>query len=447
MMHNKSEQNIVDQVYGIFINSKGVSIDTRTLEAGQIFFALKGNNFDANNFVKEAAEKGAIAIICEKSSPSIDPPHIFIVKSPLAILQDLATHHIKQFDAPILAVTGSNGKTTNKELISKILSEKYQVHSTPGNFNNNIGLPLTILQAPPETDFFVLEMGTNHFGEIKDLCRIAEPDFGIILNIGKSHLEYLHSIEGVLKAKSELADYLFANNGKLFVNTEEKSIESLKSHPVNKILFASKNLYKNISLGNVRKSPFLHFVLIDNLKNIKVAIKTKLIGDHNLNNIKNAVSISLFFDIPLQSIKTAIEKFEPGSNRSRIVHWNNNTVVLDAYNANPTSMWASIQAFDSSFTKPKILIIGEMGELGAVAEEEHTDLISKINLSQVDEIHLIGQIFQHVEIPTSKPFFLYANTDEFILQTKKTIENKNANILIKGSRFLQLENIIRPLTL
>lgn len=426
-------------IYAGFLKSNGVGIDSRKLKPGEIFFALEGQHFNGHDFIPQAIEKGVSMIVCANWRYDLDFDNYYLVDDPLAMMQELAKWHITQYKSPVLAITGSNGKTTNKELIGGLLSLKYKVHKTPGNFNNHIGLPLTILNAPRDCNFFVLEMGTNHFKEIEFLCEIGQPHYGMIINIGKSHLEFLGSEAGVLKAKSELADYLYQNKGILFCNRDETSIAPLFNHPVDKVVYSAE--MENVKIEVEDSNPYITIKIV--ISDRSFIIPTRLIGDHHFKNLVNAIHVALYFGIEIQGIQEFLSFFEPGENRSAMVEWRNNQVYLDAYNANPTSMWASLTAFDSAFPSPKAFVIGEMGELGAVAAEEHLSLMKKIKDRGIEEVIFVGAQFvdQKDKLPYSG-FSFFDSISDFLLSEENYQRFEGYHLFIKGSRSLKLERIL-----
>ncbi|GAA5221002.1 UDP-N-acetylmuramoyl-tripeptide--D-alanyl-D-alanine ligase [Membranihabitans marinus] len=433
------ENQNLQTVYNAFLASTGVGIDSRKLQPGEIFFALEGQHFNGHDFIPQAIEKGVSMIVCSYWHYDVDFDSYCLVDHPLEMMQELAKWHVKQFKSPVLAITGSNGKTTNKELIAGLLSLKYKVHKTPGNFNNHIGLPLTILNAPRDCNFMVLEMGTNHFKEIEFLCHIGQPHYGMIINIGKSHLEFLGSEAGVLKAKAELADYLYEHKGILFCNRDETSIAPLLNHPVDKVVYGA--VTDKVKIELVEENPYINLKIEHDGRSF--IFPTRLIGHHHFKNLVNAIHLALYFGIELEEIKEFLSDFEPGENRSAMVEWRNNKVYLDAYNANPTSMWASLTAFDSAFPSPKAFIIGEMGELGSVAAEEHLSLMKRILEKGIDDVVFIGPQFVELEKNISYSGFIFFNSINDLLSSKESYQRFDGyHLFIKGSRSLKLERLL-----
>jgi UDP-N-acetylmuramoyl-tripeptide--D-alanyl-D-alanine ligase len=421
----------ISDLYNRFLKSKGVITDSRKIEKGVIFFALKGANFNGNEFAKEAIEKGAeIAVI---DDPKYQNEKTLLVKDALKTLQNLALYHRKKLHIPVIAITGSNGKTTTKELIAAVLALKFNVLYTEGNLNNHIGVPLTLLRLSDRHQVAVIEMGANHVGEIKQLCSIADPDYGIITNIGKAHIEGFGSFEGVIKAKTEMYDHLAKNGGVIMYNEENELLEEqVKSR---KVLNALS--YKEIIKENIYKDSTENgFILV---KLGTLTIKSNLFGIYNYENIKTAISVALHFNIAFDQIKKGIEKYYPGNNRSQLVETRKNNLILDLYNANPTSMRAAINSFLNTFKKNKLVILGDMLETGSEEFEVHSEIVSIIADNEVDSI-LVGQRFKSVS-NSYKGIKNFNDVNELAVFLKEN-EVSNKNILIKGSRGIHLEEVI-----
>lgn len=397
-----------------------------------MFFALKGDNFNGNAYAEKATELGAkYAIVDEvkynKSSK------IILVDNVLETLQKLAKFHRNYLKTPIIALTGSNGKTTTKELINAVLSQKYKTTATIGNLNNHIGVPLTLLSMTKKTEIGIVEMGANHQKEIEFLCSIAQPDYGYITNFGKAHLEGFGGIEGVIKGKSEMYDYLISNHKTVFVNAYDP-IQVKKTKGANTFSFG--NSKQNINIAFIDANPFVHcsFNGLD--------IKTKLIGDYNFSNIAVAIAIGNFFKVSYESIKKGIESYLPSNNRSQIIHKNTIKIILDAYNANPTSMKAALENFEKQ-SGNKIAILGDMFELGEDAPKEHQyigDLAISLN---IDQIIFIGENFYQTKV-VSKKANLY-KTFNYFKDNFDLSKINNSTVLIKGSRGMALERVIELL--
>lgn len=427
----------LSNIYLLFKEHPIVVTDTRKIVPNSIFFALKGDNFNGNKFALAAIEKGCKYAIIDEDEYAIDDRFI-LVDDVLSTLQDLAGEHRRQLNIPILAITGTNGKTTTKELILEVLKRKFRTVATIGNLNNHIGVPLTLLSMNKDTEFGIVEMGANHPDEIKKLCEIAEPNYGIITNVGKAHLEGFGSFEGVIKTKKELFDFLFQNEGKVFVNAD------------NDYLAEMLNDQEIISYGNSEKvfskAKFLQaepYLVIEIRSAIgKLYIKTKLIGAYNFENALAAVTVGRYFKIDEIEIKQALEEYVPSNNRSQLKKTEKNVLFLDAYNANPTSMKAAIENFAGMSRKNKVIILGDMLELGSDARKEHLDLLQLIQDQNLQNVFLVGDIF--TEVNSNKQFKTFKSTSDLIAELEKT-ELLNQYILIKGSRGIRLEQVIEKL--
>lgn len=425
-------------IYRLFKQYPIVVTDTRKVVLDSLFFALKGDNFNGNKFALSAIEKGCRFAIVDEKEYAIDDRFI-LVDDVLTCLQELAREHRRELDIPILAITGTNGKTTTKELVCEVLKKKFKTVATAGNLNNHIGVPLTLLSMKEDTEFGIVEMGANHPKEIKFLCEIAEPNFGLITNVGKAHLEGFGSFEGVVKTKKELYDYMYQENGKVFVNTD------------NKLLIEMLHTQEVVSYGNneesYSKAKFLQAepYLVLELRSPKIGklyIKTKLIGAYNFENALAAVTLGRFFEIDEIEIKNALEEYIPSNNRSQLKQTEKNVLFLDAYNANPTSMKVAVENFANMTRKNKVLILGDMLELGADSEKEHTALLEFIKENQLKEVYLVGDIF--CKVNDNNQFKTFAKTVDLIDVLEKT-ELQNQYILIKGSRGIRLEQVIEKL--
>lgn len=413
----------IAELYKIFLNHPVISTDTRKVSKGCLFFALKGENFDANTFAEQAINEGAAYAIIDNLNFKKSEAYI-LVDDVLKTLQRLSNYHRKQFTIPFIGITGSNGKTTSKELINAVLSEKYKTNVTQGNLNNHIGVPLTILSIPKDCEIAIIEMGANHIGEIEQLCEISEPTFGIITNIGTAHIEGFGSREGVIKAKSELYHFIKENNGKLFLNEDDNLLIKLaETIPSIK--------YSRLEINNISSNPLLSF----EWKNLK--IETQLYGEYNIPNILAAIKIGEYFNVEITAIKAALEHYVSTNNRSQIVKLPNHTLYLDAYNANPTSMNAAIDSFSKLVDTKKLLILGDMLELGHVSQEEHQKVADKINQLKLNAL-LVGNEFQ--QIKNNYELKSVKNTDEAIAWLENNLNTFNS-ILIKGSRGIRLEKI------
>lgn len=418
----------VQEFYHLYKKCNKVTIDSRKIEKNDIFFAFSGENFNAATLANKAVEDGALAVIVEQKEFENKDKNIFFVSSTLEFLQDLARFHRSQLNIPIIGLTGSNGKTTTKELISTVLSKKFNVQFTFGNLNNHIGVPLTILSIKSEHDIAVVEMGANHQKEIEFLCKIAQPNLGYITNFGKAHLEGFGGFEGVIKGKSELYDYL-KNHQQIILYNSDDEIQKQKIN----------NYSPSISFGNNETADY-HFQLYTTenfvgLEYENLIISSKLTGDYNFTNLCAAVSLGLHFDISISQIKQAIELYTPTNMRSQIIKKEHKTLVLDTYNANPSSMSASLKNF-KTFEGTKTIIIGDMLELGEESFVEHQNIINFAKSLNFDELITVGKEFKKVNNKNA-----FENSLELIEYLKEhSISTKN--VLLKGSRGIALEKII-----
>lgn len=412
----------IKEIYNLYSKNYLVDTDTRNIRNNTLFFALKGDNFNGNKFTKEALEKGAAYVIIDDDKYKINNRTI-LVNDVLQTLQKLASFHRQQLNIPIIALTGSNGKTTTKELINCVLSEKYKTTATIGNLNNHIGVPLTLLSMTPETEIGIVEMGANHKKEIEFLCDIAKPDFGYITNFGKAHLEGFGGIEGVIIGKSELYTYLKKNNKIAFINPKD-SIQIEKTKSIETISFSQAVKFKEAN-------PFVK-LNIDTQE-----VTSNLIGEYNYTNIIAAITIGNYFEIEGNKINKAIEGYVPTNNRSQIIKKENNHIILDAYNANPSSMKVALENFSKIEEKNKTVILGDMFELGEDSLREHqviTDLADSFSFSNT---LFVGENF-FKSTTKNEQFKTFEDLKEYII--KKPLENQS--ILIKGSRGMKLERIL-----
>jgi UDP-N-acetylmuramoyl-tripeptide--D-alanyl-D-alanine ligase len=432
----------IEKLYQIFCRFPVISTDTRKSVGNSIFFALRGEKFNGNLYAEEALRKGAQCIIADDNIAGSDK-RIILVKDTLSTLQQLAAFHRSKINTNIIAVTGSNGKTTTKDLIYKVLSLKYKVCSTQGNLNNHIGVPLTILNIKSEDQFGVVEMGANHPGEIRNLCGIARPGYGLITNIGRAHLEGFGSFEGVKKAKQELYAYLQDSNGKVFVNCGDKVLMELLRNFTGEMIQYGKCEGSICSGEIIDNNPFLNMHVNVGNDNVNQSdINTRIAGDFNLENILAALTVGFYFDVNVNSMITAIRNYVPDQLRSQMVKTKSNTLFVDAYNANPTSMEAAIRNFQNYPGKNKILIIGEMAELGQASSEEHFLLISLLSQHRGSRIILVGKNFFEFSIP---PEFERFPDTQTLIQWLQTNPLRNSTILLKGSRIVGLEKLIPTL--
>lgn len=422
----------IKTLYDIFSKYNSVCTDTRKLKKGDIYFALKGDNFDGNKFAKAALEDGASYCIIDDTSLKHLSNRFILVENTLKTLQQLANYHRNQLTYPIITLTGSNGKTTTKELINSVLSSTYNVKATIGNLNNHIGVPLTLLSFTNDLDFGIVEMGANHQKEIEFLSSIAEPDFGLITNFGKAHLEGFGGVEGVIKGKSELYDYLKANQKTAFINTDdEKQVEQIGKY--SKLITFGSNKTNDCTITFESANPYVH-LLHDEIK-----IESQLIGSYNYNNIAVAVAIGKHFKVSTSNIKAAIEAYQPDNNRSEIRQVKSNKIILDAYNANPTSMLAALDNFKQLEAKTKVLFLGDMFELGDSADEEHQSIVNYAENNFEENMYLIGENFSRTKAKISTRQFQSFEDLKIKIQNEPI---ENSTILIKGSRGMALERIL-----
>ena len=422
----------ISKIYELFNKYKSVSIDTRSIKPNDIFFAIKGPNFDGNNFALQAIKTGASYVISDNPSISKKSEKIIYVENSIKALQKLANYHRRKLNTKIIAITGSNGKTTSKELIFNVLKTKYKTTATKGNLNNHLGVPLSLLEINENTEFGIIEMGANHLNEIAQLCKIAEPSFGYITNFGNAHLEGFGSIEGVIKGKSELYNYLKNNKNLIFHNSENIKQTSLINNYKNTYSFGINS--KSNCIINKSESENTLDVYFQN----KI-IKSNIYGDYNFENICIAIAIGEFFKVDFNNIKKGIESYIPKNNRSQISLKNNNTIILDAYNANPTSMSLALESFKKTNYKNKMIILGDMFELGKDSNYYHQEITNSLEKINDSTIYIVGEYFCNTN--HSDRIRSFSSTKELINNLSKT-NVSNYSILIKGSRGMQLEKII-----
>jgi len=422
-------------LYEIFKKSSSVQTDTRKLKLGDIYFALKGPNFNGNLFALAALEAGASFAVVDEPIPQSDAidERILQVADALTTLQDLAKHHRLQFDIPFIAITGSNGKTTTKELIAAVLSSHFKVYTTVGNLNNHIGVPLTLLSIQTDAQMAVIEMGANHLHEIESYCQYAMPNYGMITNCGKAHLEGFGSEEGVKKGKGELYDYLKINKGAVFVMKDYDYLNNMSSGIENIITYGNTR-------GELQGQPQTNNGLLQVLftkGTLMEQIQTQLVGDYNLPNVLAAVCIGQYFNVPIEKIKNAIENYAPSNSRSQLTSWKNNQIILDAYNANPSSMKVAVENFAKLAAENKIICLGGMKELGVATFNEHQILINQLQQTTWTKVILVGNEFKDCT-----HHYEYFDT---VVAAKKWLSDQNFvqhTILIKGSRGIQMEQLI-----
>ena len=433
-------------LYALFQQHPIICTDSRNCPEGSLFFALRGENFNANDFAKKALDNGCAFAIVDDPEYVLDERYI-LVDNVLSALQQLAKQHRQQLKTTVIGITGTNGKTTTKELIAAVLSGKYNTLYTQGNLNNHIGVPLTLLKIKPEHEIAIIEMGANHPGEIKTLAEIACPDYGIITNVGKAHLEGFGSFEGVKKTKAELYDYIFDQGEAIFINSDNKHLTEMAI----KAGFDMKNRVHTYSLDSENTlcpvhgsvcagAPFLNMKCT--LRNSPdFDIHTKLIGSYNAENVLAAVAIGDFFGVAAETIKKGLENYTPQNNRSQLTVTDRNKLVVDAYNANPTSMRAALLNFGEMDVEHKVVILGDMLELGDQSDEEHQNIVELIRQFAFKKVILVGPQFKK----TDHNFESYENIADLKNNTALLHGLKNCYVLIKGSRGIQLEQLLSAL--
>jgi UDP-N-acetylmuramoyl-tripeptide--D-alanyl-D-alanine ligase len=423
----------IQELYQLFIQYPSVQTDTRKLKDGDIFFALKGPSFNGNEFALQAIDNGASYAVVDENIASGNH-RVIKVNDVLETLQELAKYHREQFTIPFIAITGSNGKTTSKELIYAVLSSHYKTYTTQGNLNNHIGVPLTLLSVRPDAEMAVIEMGANHQKEIESYCRYTEPTHGVITNCGKAHLEGFGGVEGVKKGKGELYDFLSQHDGTAFVYADYDYLQTMSAAIKHIVKYGqSEGMLQGKILSN---EPFLEVGITEGLQHIS-SIKTQLVGDYNLPNILCAAAIGKYFSVPDEKIKTAIENYVPSNSRSQLLHNGTNTIILDAYNANPTSMKAAIENFAHLHADKKILMLGGMMELGKESIEEHKNIIDLINQYDWHKVVLVGGDFAKID----HGFIFFTDSTE-AQEWFAGQQFEHTHFLIKGSRSMQMEKIL-----
>lgn len=430
----------IEELYRLYQQCTAVVIDSRKIIEGCLFFALRGTNFDGNRFSDEALSKGAAYAVIDNADYHRDAGRTILVKDVLSTLQSMARYHRDQFNIPLIAITGTNGKTTTKELINAVLKDQYRTHTTFGNFNNHIGVPLTILAMPENTEIAVVEMGANHLGEIGKLCQIANPNYGLITNIGKAHLEGFGSLEGIRKAKAELYEYLAEKNGFIFKNKDESLPElppgarTINYGRSNTLSLDEKD-YQVILLDS---TPFVKVSFLSRNDDVLEA-QSQLVGTYNFGNIMTAIAIGKYFKVPAAKIKEAIEKYVPQNNRSQILKRGSNTFILDAYNANPSSMRSALSYFSTVESNNKVAILGDMLELGKNSPAEHSSIVKFAKKCSLKKLLLVGREFE----PIAKAENLSHFSDVAALKTWFDQQDwHQTHFLVKGSRGIHLETLL-----
>ncbi len=422
----------IQDLYTIFLNHPSIQTDTRKLQPGDLFFALKGSNFNGNQFAKQALDAGAAYVIIDEAV-NFNDPRLIKTSATLQALQDLANYHRQQFTIPFIAITGSNGKTTTKELISGVLSSTYKTYTTIGNLNNHIGIPLTLLSIKEDAEMAVIEMGANHQKEIEGYCQYAMPTHGIITNCGKAHLEGFGSMEGVKKGKGELFRYLKLNGGTAFIMKDYDYLNEMSKGIANIITYGTVDA--DITGVAEKTAEFLQVEMTGGTGIQK--IKTNMAGDYNLPNVLAAVAVGKYFNVPDESIKQAMENYFPSNSRSQLIEKGSNKIILDAYNANPTSMKAAIENFAKMEGTNKILLLGGMMELGIDSIEEHSAIINLIDQYTWKSVVLVGGDFDKI----IHGYIYFKNS----IEAKEWLQQQhfvNSKLLVKGSRSMQMEKVL-----
>ena len=426
---------VINDLYKKFLESGKVSTDTRQISTGSIFFALKGDTFNANTFAAQALEKGALYAVVDEKQYAVDSRCI-LVNNVLETLQQLARFHRDQLKIPVIGLTGSNGKTTSKELLHAVLSKQYKTYATKGNLNNHIGVPLTLLAIDKRVEMAVVEMGANHLGEIALLCSIANPSHGFITNIGRAHIGMFGGFENIVRAKSELYQHLINTEGTVFINSQNEILANMAKRFKHPIFYPSQGDYYHGQL--IGADPFLKIKAENG-----TSVQTKLIGAYNFENVMAALCIGKYFGVDPVHANQAIETYEPGNMRSQMVKRGSNTIILDAYNANPSSMQAAVMNLATMNVGHKVLILGDMFELEGEAEKEHKLMGQLIREKEFEDVYLCGKLFKTAltEIPAAKHF----EDKAALVEELKIHPITNATILVKASRGIGLETIVEYL--
>ena len=424
----------IEKIYKLYKTAYTVTTDSRTITQGCVFVALKGEHFDGNDFALNVAEEGITACVIADRKDLPQHERLFVVEDSLKALQELANYHRKQLDTPIIGITGTNGKTTTKELVSAVLAKKYNILFTQGNFNNQLGVPLTLLRIKPDTELAVIEMGASHPGDINELTGIGEPNYGMITNIGRAHLRDFGGYEGVIKTKNEMYQYIAAHKGLLFVNKDNELLMDL-SKSINKVTYGTSN-DADIQGKLLSANPYLS-VEWNGKK-----IDTQLVGDYNFENVMAAICIGTYFNVAANDIVEALSSYRPTNNRSQVIDTARNRVVMDAYNANPTSMSHSIKNFRNICKSDNLLILGDMRELGNESEQEHKNILELIKELRFENVYLVGEEFQRVA--KNSKFSTFINVEE-LAQYLQQHPVSGRDILVKGSNSIHLNKIIDSL--
>jgi len=421
----------VDKLYQLYLESSGVSTDSRNIPPDCLFVALKGPNFNANEFARDAIEHGArYALVDQKEF--VNEPNILQVQDGLAALQELAQYHRNQLKIPVIGITGSNGKTTTKELMLQVMSTTYKTMATKGNLNNHIGVPLTVLSIKYDIEMAIVEMGANHIGEIARLCEIAQPTHGLITNIGQAHTEGFGGYEGVIRGKSELYQYLIINGGEVFINSQDQVLRNMARRFEQPIYYPEEDDFLHIT--HTKSDPYLNFMGERNLE-----IQTRLIGAYNFNNVAAALCVAKYFEVSAEVAEAAVAEFVPTNNRSQVIQKGTNTIILDAYNANPSSMTAALDNLLNMKSSEKVAILGDMMELGTESAKAHKNIVA-LTGEGFSQVLLCGPNMEEASDVNSLARYFY-NRDELVGFLKQN-PIENSTILIKASRIMGLEEVV-----
>ena len=423
-----------EALYQKYRQCQYVSTDSRAAQNNTLFFALNGPHFKGATFAKLALDNGALYAVIDDATYATD--RCIVVEDTLVALQELARYHRKKLQIPVIGITGSNGKTTTKELTNAVLSQKYNTLYTKGNLNNHIGVPLTVLSIRPEHEIAIVEMGANHINEIAELCSIAQPTYGLITNIGKAHLEGFGSFEGVVQAKSELYRHLEKTKGTVFVNSQNELLMRLTEQLPNKVLYPAVGDFFHLSF--LEAAPYVVYASENGEK-----VVTQIIGEYNLENIGAASCVGKYFEVPIDKINAAIAAYMPANNRSQVVQKGSNTILLDAYNANPSSMKAAVTNFAKAPATHKVIILGDMFELGTDSAEEHQSLAHLASTYKFDQVILCGKEMQVAA--KEHPEFTFFENKTDLQNWLRENPIQNAQILVKGSRGMGLESLLEVL--
>lgn len=434
-----------EQLYQLYKKHPVISTDTRKIASGSLFFALKGEKFDANTFAEQAVASGAAYAVIDNPEHQQGDRYL-LVKDVLTALQDLARYHRRQLTIPVIGLTGTNGKTTTKELINAVLSQHFNTYATQGNLNNHIGVPLTILSINASHEAAAIEMGANHQKEIALLCTISQPSHGLITNVGKAHLEGFGGAEGVKKGKGELYDYLKASDGIAFVNSDSADLMAMQhARSLKNVTFYGSIDLDNLVSGQlIENSPYLTLQWTNNATGKSYEVKSQLTGAYNIDNILAAICIGVYFKLSAEEINAGISGYQPKNNRSQITPTATNTLICDYYNANPSSMAVAIENLGKIEAKHKVLVLGDMFEMGQESATEHAAIIKKAMGTPVDERIFIGSEFvsQKSEVGSRKSEAIFYSTVEEAIAGLKANPIRNATVLIKGSRGMALERLV-----